>query len=347
MCGLLLAKCIGFLFAASEQKPNNIYTHLASTRTMGKCFLALFLALFVAFAQAGWVAQIYGTYSSLDYTKLANISAATALTNSTLEYPGHYGKYVVSVTKTPLTISVLASGDEESVYSLTMELAWLSSVGAVPSSVCKDYSNYNVSESGYEGCNGKVLMFFCPSCEIAQAVSAASDMTNEPAPQVASGASALPFVQDANKATSPMRTAGDSVSAAEALGAPLSQPKAEGGIFDNITLQLLVAFFAVIVASYLVLQNRTESVQVQRVDPQIERLLSNETRAGIMSELSVADKIPTDLSVRLGKSKAAIVEHLAELITVGLVEKIETPGRKFVYYRLTQKGRQVLLRRAG
>jgi DNA-binding PadR family transcriptional regulator len=29
------------------------------------------------------------------------------------------------------------------------------------------------------------------------------------------------------------------------------------------------------------------------------------------------------------------------------VEKLETPGRKFVYYRLTQKGKQLLLKMAA
>jgi DNA-binding MarR family transcriptional regulator len=80
---------------------------------------------------------------------------------------------------------------------------------------------------------------------------------------------------------------------------------------------------------------------------EIERLLSNGTRAGIMDELSIADKIPTDLSMRLGKSKATVVEHLDALVCAGLVERIQTQGRKFVYYRLTQKGKQALLRRAA
>jgi len=108
-------------------------------------------------------------------------------------------------------------------------------------------------------------------------------------------------------------------------------------------LQMLAAFLAVIIASYLILQSRHEP----GIDAQAERLLENPTRAGIMEELSSADKIPTDLSTRLGKSKASVVEHLSTLLEAGLVERIATPGKKFVYYRLTQKGRQMLLRRAG
>lgn len=77
------------------------------------------------------------------------------------------------------------------------------------------------------------------------------------------------------------------------------------------------------------------------------KLLENETRAGILQELSETEKIPTDISLRLGKSKATVIEHLDTLVQAELVERIETPGKKFVYYRLTQKGRQALLRMAG
>ena len=66
-----------------------------------------------------------------------------------------------------------------------------------------------------------------------------------------------------------------------------------------------------------------------------------------MQELSEADKIPTHLSLKLGVSKPAIVGRLAELAEAGLVEKVEVPGKKFVHYRLTQKGRQILLRMAS
>jgi DNA-binding MarR family transcriptional regulator len=101
---------------------------------------------------------------------------------------------------------------------------------------------------------------------------------------------------------------------------------------------------AVVVASYLILQQR--QVQLE-IDPQEEKLLDNATRAGIMQELSGADRIPTDLSIKLGKSKATVVEHLTTLSSAGFVERVATPGRKYVFYRLTQKGKRALLRRAG
>jgi len=95
------------------------------------------------------------------------------------------------------------------------------------------------------------------------------------------------------------------------------------------------------VAAYLLLHQRQITEQIE---PQVERLLENETRAGILRELEAADRIPTDLSARLNKSKATISEHLEELVGAGLVERLETPGRKFVFYRLTRKGKQALLR---
>ncbi|OIO20810.1 hypothetical protein COV61_01280 [Candidatus Micrarchaeota archaeon CG11_big_fil_rev_8_21_14_0_20_47_5] len=85
----------------------------------------------------------------------------------------------------------------------------------------------------------------------------------------------------------------------------------------------------------------------QMMDYDVHKALSNETRVGILSELSEVEKIPTDLSSKLDKSKATIAEHLERLVQAGLVEKIEKPGRKFVFYRITSKGRSALRQKAG
>ncbi|MEM4554487.1 MAG: winged helix-turn-helix domain-containing protein [Candidatus Anstonellaceae archaeon] len=78
-----------------------------------------------------------------------------------------------------------------------------------------------------------------------------------------------------------------------------------------------------------------------------QRAFESGTKAEILRQLFEADRIPTDLSARLGKSKSTITEHLEELVLEGMVERIERPGKKFVFYRLTSKGRQLLLRKAG
>jgi DNA-binding MarR family transcriptional regulator len=134
-----------------------------------------------------------------------------------------------------------------------------------------------------------------------------------------------------------METFGQSAARSEAAA-----PVAPKGVTFEQLLPFLGAALAIVVLSYLTLQQR----QVH-LEPQEERLLENETRAGIVKELSVADRIPTDLSVKLGKSKATVSEHLDELVTAGFVERVATPGKKFVFYRLTRKGRQAILRRAG
>ena len=380
---------------------------------MAKYVLALFMALLVSCASAGWVAQIAGNYSDVDYTILKYMKASdgTVFTvgNDTASYKGHYGNYTVSASKTPEGISVLVSGADESMEAMNAEMEWLSKTGALPKGTCSNYSIYEVSQGGYQACNGKVTVFYCPACEIAgKAVatpqqnrsslpaaggqppveqappevpapiaaplldtsagsvqSLASSKEQAPAsPQVPQG-----FVEDArNLVDSIVQTFSGMVSgvlgkpsaaganapsqqgaagSAEKSAAQAGAPQQQEGINTMQVVQLLAAFILVVIASYLVLSSRPEQLQVQQMDPQAERLLLNETRAGIMNELSVADKIPTDLSHRLGKSKAAIVEHLAELIEAGLVEKLETPGKKFVYYRITQKGRQILLRKAA
>lgn len=371
---------------------------------MSKYAFALVMALLMACSFAGWVAQVSGDYSKVDYGALKFIKApdGTSFTvaNDTASYKGHYGDYTVSATKTADGISVLISGADESMETISAEMQWLSKTGLVPKGSCSNFSVYEVSTGGYEACDGKVLVFYCPSCEIA-ASKAAAPATGVPPDslppvQQPAPAGAVPFSdsnagvqslaggqdtraaapapqgaveearnlvdsvvrsfssfisgmmgqQTAAGASAPSGT-GAAGSASKAASESQAAAPAQGGINGTQVLQLLAAFILVVIASYLILSSRPEAVQMQQVDPQVERLLQNETRKGIMNELSVADKIPTDLSNRLGKSKAAIVEHLAELMEAGLVERLETPGKKFVYYRLTQKGRQILLRKAA
>jgi len=70
-------------------------------------------------------------------------------------------------------------------------------------------------------------------------------------------------------------------------------------------------------------------------DEEVLKSLVSDTRREILSE---GDRTPSDLSRMLDKSKSTIVEHLEKLINAGLVEKIERPGYKWVFYSLTKKG---------
>lgn len=77
---------------------------------------------------------------------------------------------------------------------------------------------------------------------------------------------------------------------------------------------------------------------MSRQDEEVLKALVSDTRREIVKTLSEADRTPSDLSRMLNKSKSTIVEHLEKLINAGLVEKIEKPGYKFVFYSLTNKG---------
>lgn len=83
------------------------------------------------------------------------------------------------------------------------------------------------------------------------------------------------------------------------------------------------------------------------IDYEIYKALSNETRISILQELYEVEKIPTDISRKLEKSKATISEHLDRLLEAGLVEKVEQAGKKFVFYRITQKGKSALRQKAA
>lgn len=74
------------------------------------------------------------------------------------------------------------------------------------------------------------------------------------------------------------------------------------------------------------------------VDRDVLKALAVETRMDILKELSQGGRTPSDLGKKLGKSNATIVEHLDSLVKVGLVKRIEQPGKKWVFYTLTEKG---------
>ncbi|MBU5688248.1 MAG: winged helix-turn-helix domain-containing protein [Candidatus Aenigmatarchaeota archaeon] len=75
---------------------------------------------------------------------------------------------------------------------------------------------------------------------------------------------------------------------------------------------------------------------------EIIKVINSEAKMNILRELSKGQKTPTDLSRKLGKVKSTIVEHLDELVRLGLVAKIEEEGRKWVFYSLTKDGYRVL-----
>ncbi len=247
----------------------------------------------------------------------ASFSTGSASLPENIEMSGHFGNYTLVAFSSGGKVTVAVFGADESQATLALEINWLvqngkfytvCDIGAMPPPVRgqEAYCNMNGSWAGEN----------------------AAAPTQAPAPP-----------QDSGFGSSAIASAPQ----AKSLEAPSAPTAAQQEIGTEQMLQLLGAFLLVIIASYLILQNRHEPM----LDAATEKLLDNPTRAGIMEELSSADKIPTDISAKLGKSKASVVEHLSALMDAGLVERIATPGKKFVFYKLTQKGRQVLLRRAG
>ena len=239
---------------------------------------------------------------------------------------GHYGDYVLSVQHMQgaagisssgvegspgAPIGITVSGPEESHGALVSEMMWLSQNGMLATKC-----SLEAVPEGAPYCNDN------GEWETEQAAASGAGMPAvPPTPPETPGPSPLP--EGGAVPPSPLPVAeqlgvGKLAYDAQALeSAPQAAPQAkaeEGKIGTEQMLQLLGAFIAVLVVSYLVLHSRPAAMPDEG-----ERLLANETRAGIMEELASADKIPTDLSLRLGRSKASVVEHLSALMEAGLV----------------------------
>jgi DNA-binding transcriptional ArsR family regulator len=78
------------------------------------------------------------------------------------------------------------------------------------------------------------------------------------------------------------------------------------------------------------------------VDRNVLKVLSVDTRMDILKELSQGDRMPSQLGKSLRKNSSTIVEHLEAMERAGLVKKIAQPGRKWVFYTLTQRGEGIV-----
>ena len=103
----------------------------------------------------------------------------------------------------------------------------------------------------------------------------------------------------------------------------------------SVILGFLVLFIALNIIKRYSVQREVEDIDVYRA-------LSSGTRMEILNTLLEGDRTPTDISAKLNKSKATIVEHLDKLREADLVEKIEVDGRKWVFYKLTPRGKSII-----
>lgn len=78
------------------------------------------------------------------------------------------------------------------------------------------------------------------------------------------------------------------------------------------------------------------------IDRDVLKVISVDTRLDILKILAEGERNPSFISKKLHKSDATIIEHLETLQKVGLVKKVETPGRKWVFYTLTERGKGII-----
>ncbi len=78
-----------------------------------------------------------------------------------------------------------------------------------------------------------------------------------------------------------------------------------------------------------------------KMDRKVFEALASETRINILKTLDSRQMTVTELSQELEMAKSSIHEHLGKMQGSGLVEKVED-GRKWTYYYLTGKGRNIL-----
>jgi len=78
------------------------------------------------------------------------------------------------------------------------------------------------------------------------------------------------------------------------------------------------------------------------IDRDVLKVISVDTRMDILKILAEGERNPSFISKKLHKSDATIIEHLETLQKAGLVKKIETPGKKWVFYTLTERGKGII-----
>jgi len=79
-----------------------------------------------------------------------------------------------------------------------------------------------------------------------------------------------------------------------------------------------------------------------KVSKNLMKTLTVDTRTNILKALKKRPMTASELSRRLGKHVTTVSEHLDILKNTDLVERVERPGRKWIYYKLTKPGQKIL-----
>jgi DNA-binding transcriptional ArsR family regulator len=79
-----------------------------------------------------------------------------------------------------------------------------------------------------------------------------------------------------------------------------------------------------------------------KVSKNLMKTLTVDTRADILKKLEKRPMTASELSRKLGKHVTTVSEHLDILKNSDLVERVERPGRKWIYYKLTKPAEKIL-----
>ena len=85
-----------------------------------------------------------------------------------------------------------------------------------------------------------------------------------------------------------------------------------------------------------------EDEEKLKISKKLLKTLTVATRTDILKNLEKRPMTASELSRKLGKHVTTVSEHLNVLKKSELVERIERPGRKWIYYRLTKPGQRIV-----
>ncbi len=78
------------------------------------------------------------------------------------------------------------------------------------------------------------------------------------------------------------------------------------------------------------------------LDDALLKVLSSESRREILRLLAERRMTGAEMAVRLNLGKPAVSEHLKKLTEAGLIDRMDDPERRWVYYNLSTRGKSIL-----
>ena len=79
------------------------------------------------------------------------------------------------------------------------------------------------------------------------------------------------------------------------------------------------------------------------MDKNVITALLSDTRILIIKSLKVRKMMVTELVSIIGIEKNSVCKHLKKLAEAGFIERVKDTKHKWVYYQLTEKGREIIL----